>query len=333
MSNKFNNAAQEIGKFGSKGCRLVLWYLADHANDKGVVYVGYEKLMERCEIGSRATLDEVLGYLAELGILRKQKRWLQCNKYFLILDRMRELAGVDASKKWGGNARAQRAAARASKSVQSVESQQAATLLDAMQNDTHTTRGGHTGDTKEISGVDSTDTLGKPRLTEVDPGSPGSTLRRNQSTLRREMEVRSGGVGVRSVGDIPSVIPTVKNDPYAFPSAEQTHARTSLTSKTKIKTNPTPPQAQQIVAPRSTASGASTPQVPPSPYSRSGVCALCDAVIPGGVGRMCASCAEPPVRRAEKKKPAPAVVAHKCAECKLTTVRAAGALCVNCDEL
>src|SRR5882724_6960840 len=126
MSNKFNNAAQEIGDFGSKGCRLVLWYLCDHANENGVSYAGYEKIMARCEIGSRDTLDEVLAYLSELKILHKQKRWRQCNKYFLNLERIKELAGVDVSKKWGGGARAEREAARAQKQDELPVSKEAA---------------------------------------------------------------------------------------------------------------------------------------------------------------------------------------------------------------
>jgi hypothetical protein len=302
MSNKFNNAAQETGPFGSHTTRLVLWYLCDHANDKGYVYAGYKKLQERCEIGGRGTIAAALKRLESLGIIKPQRRGDECNIYHISLDRLVELAGVDLREP---------------------------------------SRPRYDHDTNILSSSESTETC----------AGNADALREQQSThtVLQELEKygdsisRSTTIAERSTLTVTRshCIPTANDNPSVkrtyptvFRGDPEPPTGTSVgTENLKSTANPTPPQDQQTVSPRSTASGASTLQVSPSPLSRSGICAMCDAVIPGGVGRMCASCAEPPVRRTEKRKPAPTLVAHKCAECKLVTVRTAGALCLNCDTL
>jgi hypothetical protein len=85
MSFKFNNAVQRLQPLSGHTVRLILWYLADHANDQGVAYASYETIMRACQIKSRTTINEGLKELEALKILRKIHRPNQCVKYVLDL--------------------------------------------------------------------------------------------------------------------------------------------------------------------------------------------------------------------------------------------------------
>ena len=91
MSFKFNNAVQRLQPLSGHAVRLILWYLADHANDQGVAYASYETLMRACQIKSRTTINEGLKELEALKILRKIHRPNQCVKYVLSLSVIQSL--------------------------------------------------------------------------------------------------------------------------------------------------------------------------------------------------------------------------------------------------
>ena len=83
MSFKFNNAVQKLKPLSGHAVRLILWYLADHANDDGVAYASYETLMRACQIKSRTTINQGIQELEGLGILKTVNRPNQCLKYIL----------------------------------------------------------------------------------------------------------------------------------------------------------------------------------------------------------------------------------------------------------
>ena len=86
MSNKYNNAVQRVKPLSGHATRLVLWFLADHANDQGYSYASYETLMSRCAISGRDTVARALKELVSLGIIVKEKRFNNCNKYRLVME-------------------------------------------------------------------------------------------------------------------------------------------------------------------------------------------------------------------------------------------------------
>lgn len=92
MSNKFNNAVQQLQPLSGHAVRLVLWFLADHAADDGTAYASYGTLMSRCQIKSRTTINQGLKELEDLKIIRKIHRPNQCVKYVLNLDVINSLS-------------------------------------------------------------------------------------------------------------------------------------------------------------------------------------------------------------------------------------------------
>jgi len=97
MSFKFNNAVQRLQPLSNKDTRLIIWYLADHASDAGVAYASYPKLMSRCQIKSRTTINNSLTELESLGILKKKKRPNQCLKFILNLDVINKLGLIEVN--------------------------------------------------------------------------------------------------------------------------------------------------------------------------------------------------------------------------------------------
>jgi hypothetical protein len=92
MGFKHATAAHKIQKLSGHATRLVLWDLADLADDKtGFAYIGYKRLMGRCDIASKTTVSLALKELKALGILTWKKRAQNANRYTLSLAKMLEL--------------------------------------------------------------------------------------------------------------------------------------------------------------------------------------------------------------------------------------------------